>query len=645
MERRLLRLLSISVFIIGSALIYSNTGGPTNTDATGSPFNTNQNACVQCHTTYSLNSGSGSVSLSTPATYYPGESYSVTINIEQSTPTPAKYGFQALPLRDNNAAGGTITSGSGQGTWASSGRSYVQHNSSTSTSGTWTFTWNAPNFADTIVFYASGLAANGGNANDYTYTTTSTILPIQPITFTTDSVSTSCFEACDGEVSISVTGGGFAPYTYLWSTSDTATSITGLCAGTYTVTITDEQGHEEEAEIDLDQAEEIQAQFITLPSSCAFGNGEISVTANGGAGGYTYQWNDTANTITNVIQQAGIGWFTVTITDSIGCVGIDSGEIQFSTSGLNGVIESNSENCDLSNGSASIIMLAGNPPYSYFWNSGSNTSQSQNLASGTHTVIVSDAIGCSESFMVDVHDQYLEVSDSFTILKPTRCFNGGDGKIVLAVENFEGPITYKWSHDTNAVSSSYSNLNAGQYLVTISDSAGCILVDTFIVDQPDSIYVQTTIDSANDGFCDGALAITMFGGTTPYTYSWPHDNTITSSNAVDLCAGTYLITATDDTSCLFLVNAEVPVKLGVKDVNSGSSFNIYPNPASRHLNIVVSKSLKYSLRVSNLAGQVVLSEAGVGSKRLDISEFAPGVYQITLEAGEDLSRKTFIVDK
>ena len=136
-----------------------------------------------------------------------------------------------------------------------------------------------------------GLAANGanGNANDYTYTTTSTILPIQPITFTTDSVSTTCFEGCDGEASVTVSGGGIAPYSYLWSTNDTTTSISGLCAGTYTVTITDDEGHEEEAEINVDEPTAIQAQFTTLPSSCAFGNGEISVIAIGGAGGYTYQ--------------------------------------------------------------------------------------------------------------------------------------------------------------------------------------------------------------------------------------------------------------------------------------------------------------------------------------------------------------------
>ena len=135
-----------------------------------------------------------SVSINAPATYYPGESYSVTVTVEQSVPTPAKYGFQAVALRDNNNAGGTFNTGSGQGSWTSGGRSYIQHNSTANTTGNFTFTWNAPSYADTVIFYAGGLAANGGNgnANDYGYSGTTTVLPIQPITFSEDSIGTSC---------------------------------------------------------------------------------------------------------------------------------------------------------------------------------------------------------------------------------------------------------------------------------------------------------------------------------------------------------------------------------------------------------------------------------------------------------------------
>ena len=125
MEKILLRFSSLTILVIGGILFFSNTGGPTNTDATGSPFDSNQNSCRQCHTTFALNSGTGSVSIDAPTSYYPGESYSVTVTVEQSTPVPTKYGFQALPLRDNNNAGGTLTTSSGQGSWTSGGRSYI----------------------------------------------------------------------------------------------------------------------------------------------------------------------------------------------------------------------------------------------------------------------------------------------------------------------------------------------------------------------------------------------------------------------------------------------------------------------------------------------------------------------------------------
>ncbi len=104
-----------AILIIGGTLFFSNTGGPTNTDSTGSHFDSNQNSCKQYHTTFALNSGSGSVSIDAPVSHYPGESYTVTVTVEQSIPVPVKYGFQALPLRDNNNAGGTISAASGQG--------------------------------------------------------------------------------------------------------------------------------------------------------------------------------------------------------------------------------------------------------------------------------------------------------------------------------------------------------------------------------------------------------------------------------------------------------------------------------------------------------------------------------------------------
>ena len=644
MERILLRLSTATILIIGSILFISNTGGPTNTDATGSPFDSNQNSCRQCHTTFSLNAGTGSVEISAPATYYPGESYSVTVTVEQSTPVPAKYGFQALPLRDNNNAGGTITSGSGQGTWTSSGRSYVQHNSTTNTSGIFTFTWNAPSYADTIIFYSGGLAANGGNgnANDYVYTSTTTILPISPITFSEDSSAISCIGSCDGAASVTVSGGGIPPYSYLWSNGDTTTSITGQCAGTYSVTITDSEDHEEVAEMEIIEPEPILATFSILPSSCAFGDGQISVTATGGDSPYSYQWNDSANTTDSVILQAGIGWFTVTIADSAGCSIVDSAEIQTSTSGLTGFFQSENENCDQSDGVSILNMFSGNPPYTYNWNNGSTSNVASNLTAGTYTVTVTDDIGCFETFTTQIQEDFVLINVANTNITDVTCYNGQDGGINISVDDGDDPLTFFWSHDTLASNSQLSNLNARTYIITVQDASGCRDSASFNVSQPDSVYTETQIQASNVGFCDGSIEIDMFGGTPPYSYSWPHDNSISIANAIELCPGNYVVTASDAENCLFLVNSVVPELLTIEDLK-GIHFSVYPNPAKNQ--IMVNTSQPSQLEILNIQGQIVLNTILNKEQLIDLSKFDSGTYTLVLQTKSSTSSKVIVIDR
>ena len=645
MEKRLLRFSAFVMLILGSFMFYSNTGGPTNTDATGSPFDSNQNACRQCHTTFGLNSGTGSVTVNAPASYYPGETYTVTVTVEQSTPTPAKYGFQALALRDNNSAGGTITSGSGQSTWTSSGRTYVQHNSTTNTTGIWSFTWNAPSFADTVVFYAGGLAANGanGNQNDYVYTTTTTILPITPISFSKDSTSASCSNACDGAAGVTVSGGGTPPYTYAWSSGDTTSSIIGKCAGTYTVTITDDENHSEIAEVQIEQPNEIDLQFTTFPSSCAFGDGEISVIAQGGSGNsYSYQWNDSANTTDSVIFQSGTGWFTVTVTDGNGCTIIDSAEIITSTSGLSGIFQSENENCGNSNGTSSISMFAGNPPYTYTWSNGSTSSITTGLSAGTYSVTVTDNIGCIEQFSTEITEIFAVIDVLNTTRADASCFNGKNGKIALVMAEGTPPFNYSWSHDTLLSNAQQSNLYAGIYTITAEDAKGCVDSIEISVNQPDSVYSNVLVTHANEGFCDGTMSIEMFGGTPPYNYQWPHDNSITINEADELCPGPYLVTTTDFNECLYLVNNNVDEILSIEQVEH-ESFEIFPNPAAS--SIQVNSKSNGLLEIYDLSGSIVKSVSVSGKNLVDISNLDSGSYSITLKTKTGRLSKVLIIER
>jgi hypothetical protein len=549
-----------------------------------------------------------------------------------------------LPLRDNNDAGGTLTTSSGQGSWTSNGRNYIQHNSTTNKSGVFTFTWNAPAFSDTIIFYSGGLAANGanGNANDYVYTGTTAVLPITPITFTEDSATTSCLGNCDGTASVTVSGGGVPPYSYLWSSGETTDTITGKCTGTYTVTITDDKEHEEVAEIEIKNPEPIVARFNVSPSSCAFGDGEISVSVSGGSGPYTYQWNDSASTTDSVIFQASLGWFTVTITDSVGCTTVDSSEIFQSSSGVTGFCQNDNESCGLSDGISILNMFAGNPPYSFDWSTGSNSNISTNLIAGTYSVTVTDNIGCTQSFSTEISEDFVTINSNNTILTEASCFNGKDGRIKVGVDDGDNPFTFLWSHDTLASGSQLSDLNAGEDTITVIDDVECRDSASFAVLHPDSVYTETQVVGSNEGFCDGSLQIEMFGGTPAYSFSWPHDNNSTNAEATELCSGNYIVTTTDAKNCLFLINTLVPELLTVQDINA-LRFSFFPNPAVDQISLTVLEPS--SIQIINIGGQIVWSGNIVDSELIDLARFDSDTYSIMLKSKTTSSSKVLNIGR
>lgn len=134
--------------------------------------------------------------------------------------------------------------------------------------------------------------------------------------------SPSCPGDCDGSIDLTVTG-GTSPYTYLWSTNATLEDINGLCAGTYTVTITDSTGCISQTTVTVSDPPALVINgFNTTPStpSC---DGSATVNPGGGTPAYTYQWDDTNNQTTQTALGLCVGTYHVTVTDSKGCTVTD----------------------------------------------------------------------------------------------------------------------------------------------------------------------------------------------------------------------------------------------------------------------------------------------------------------------------------
>jgi GEVED domain/HYR domain/SprB repeat len=163
----------------------------------------------------------------------------------------------------------------------------------------------------------TGMRDNGGTFYAATFQTGSIVVASGfPVSVATQNVS--CKSGTNGTATATASGGR-APYTYAWSNAATGAAITGLSAGSYTVTATDALNAKGIFSFNITEPNAINAGLTTANPSCAQSNGSISSTPNGGTPPYTYKWNNNATTAS--LTSLAAGAYSITVTDSKNCTG------------------------------------------------------------------------------------------------------------------------------------------------------------------------------------------------------------------------------------------------------------------------------------------------------------------------------------
>jgi len=258
-----------------------------------------------------------------------------------------------------------------------------------------------------------------------------------------------CNGDCDGTAKATMSFGQ-TPYTYQWSNGATTDSISGLCADTFYVTVTDANNQQL---IDTGIVNEPPLLIATINSStdvsCNGGNdGSASVLVSGGISPYSYLWSSggSTNSETGLSQ----GNYYVTVTDSNGCTTIDTVQI---TEPPAMVLNNSTINvsCNgLTDGSASTTPGGGATPYSYNWSSGGNASTENNLGAGTYTVTVTDNNGCTSVSSVTITEPLLLVVSNIDS-SDVACNGMANGFATISVSGGTSPFTYAWSSGGNIV--------------------------------------------------------------------------------------------------------------------------------------------------------------------------------------------------
>jgi gliding motility-associated-like protein len=355
-----------------------------------------------------------------------------------------------------------------------------------------------------------------------------------------------CFGGMNGSAEVAASL-GVSPYTYSWNTIPVQSSsiATGLSAGSYTATVTDAAGCTQQQAVVILQPATLTTTTASTPEQCGIATGTVSVTASGGTGPYTYHWLPEGGTNPTVAGLIG-GTYYVSVTDSNGCTTTDSVTVASNPGVQVALINSSNVRCHgADDGSISVNALTGTPPFIYAWNTTpiQNSATAVALSPNNYTVTVTDATGCTAQLTVGITEPApLILAGSST---PEHC-GLSDGSIAISTVGGVLPLVYSWTPAV-ATDSLATNLPAGSYTVTVSDSNGCTVSASY------SIINQTTfpvsIASASGCGASGASAIaSVSGGSAPYTYSWiPGGATTASING--LADGLYACIVTDAGGC------------------------------------------------------------------------------------------------
>jgi len=354
----------------------------------------------------------------------------------------------------------------------------------------------------------------------------------------------SCFGKNNGEANLNVNG-GTAPYTFLWSNGQISQNMSQLLSGTYSATITDQNGCITTSTLTIAQPNALILRTISTPVSCYGGqDGEGIAQCSGGTPGYFYNWSN--GSTSNYSNGLSAGNYSVVVTDANGCTETNLTSISEPPTLASTAMQQDVSCYGGTNGSAVISVSGGTVPYSYNWlGSGAVDSAAANLSSGNYVVEIRDVHGCSTRHTIQIN----QPSDLQTTVNgmDVNCFGGSDGSANVICTGGTSPYSYSWNDGNSG--SSISNVSTGLYTVSVSDQHGCMESNSVFIREPYPLRLQVSPDPT---ICIGQsaqLSAQGAGGIGPYSYHWLNGVNSQTQNINPSQSGYYSVWVSDTKGC------------------------------------------------------------------------------------------------
>jgi len=438
------------------------------------------------------------------------------------------------------------------------------------------------------------------------------------VNITTKAVT--CNGLCTGTATARATG-GTAPYAYVWSTSpvQSAAGATGLCAGAYTVTITDSKGCSATNSGTVNQPAALAIVSTNKNVTCfGLANGTATATVSGGTARYTYAWSTSPTQTTKTATKLAPGSYTVTVTDRNGCSATATETIT-QPAIITLTTSSTAASCSTPNGSAAVTAVGGGTsPYVYTWSNGASSATDANIGAGNYYVTLTDANKCTSSATVSVANS----SGLSTGISSTNvtCFNAGNGTATANPSGGQTPYTYSWSNA--ATTAAAGNLVAGTYTVTVTDGNACTVSSTVKITRPAAALSakMTMVKVTCFGGTNGSITAVPAGGTAPYTYMWSTSPTQTTAAATGLTPAKYYVTITDANGCSLKDSSTVTQPLNIAVTAAPTNVKCFGGATGSARATGTGGTTPYTYTWSTTPVQTVANATGL----------APGIYTVTL---------------
>ena len=516
----------------------------------------------------------------------------------------------------------------------------------TVTGGTpgYSFNWSGPstsNVEDISNAPAGNYTLTVTDTKSCTKTTNFSISqPIQALSNSKIISNVDCNGTATGDIDLSVWG-GTAPYSYSWSNGILSQDLSNITQGNYTVLITDAKGCTLNDNILVTQPQSLSGTLTTSNVDCyGQATGSLLFSPTGGTPGYTYQWSNSTSlysessaSISNVVADN----YLVVVTDLNGCSFSASGTISQSTQM---VLSTSAVNVNCSggtDGSVNLSVLGGNSPYSYVWSNTigaivSNNQDLLNIPSSNYSVLVTDNLGCIKTIsqVVTEPENPLAVA---SLVSDVLCFGLSTGDIDLTVTGGTSPFTFSWSNSVNT--EDLSNVVAGLYSFVVTDNNGCTFSNNVTITQP--LAPLSVTNSSVNVSCfngaNGAIDLTVAGGTSPYTYSWANGLYLLSFTSQDLAnipAEFYQFAVTDAKGCSVLDTIEITQPALLETSVTG-------------VNILCNGGNTGSVDLTTTGGsQPYIYDWNNNAVTQDLSLLLAGLYEVTVTDGHGCSSSSSI---